>query len=58
MLHCVALVRTDVSEERNSSHHQDDKNQWARNVSSNYQLMHAVKKYYILNTTKYDIHTT
>jgi hypothetical protein len=28
-------------------HHQGDKNRLARNVSSNYQPMHAAKKYYV-----------
>jgi hypothetical protein len=43
MLHHVVLVRTDVSEERITLHHQSDKNRRTRNnVSSNYQPKYAV----------------
>jgi hypothetical protein len=46
MLRCVALVRTHVSEERYLLHYLGDKNQRARNGSSNCQLKHTAKTCY------------
>jgi hypothetical protein len=48
MLHRVAFVRTDISEEMQNLHQQGDKNLWARNnISNKQQPTYAAKKYYV-----------